>query len=72
MRCLVTEDAVEASRYICKALAEAGYAVTAAADGELGLALAATGGWEIIILDRMLPGAIDGLSVIQSAALSPT
>ena len=66
LRCLVIEDEVEASRYICKGLAEAGYTVTAAGDGERGLALATAGSWEIIVLDRMLPGTIDGLSVIQS------
>lgn len=66
MRCLVIEDEVEASRYICKGLGEAGHAVTAAGDGVLGLSLATTGTWDVIILDRMLPGAIDGLSVIKS------
>ena len=66
MRCLVIEDEVEASRYICKGLGEAGYAVTAASDGATGLSLATTGSWDVIVLDRMLPGAIDGLSVIKS------
>ena len=66
MRCLVIEDEAETSRYICKGLGEAGHAVTAAADGVLGLSLATTGRWDVIVLDRMLPGAVDGLSVITS------
>jgi two-component system OmpR family response regulator len=66
VRCLVIEDEVEAARYICKGLGEAGYAVTAAGDGVLGLSLASTGSWDVIVLDRMLPGAVDGLSVIKS------
>jgi two-component system OmpR family response regulator len=66
LRCLVIEDEVEAARYICKGLGEAGHAVTAAGDGVLGLSLATSGTWDVIVLDRMLPGAIDGLSVITS------
>lgn len=66
MRCLVIEDELETSRYICKGLAEAGYIVTAAGNGVEGLYLATTSDWDVIVLDRMLPGTIDGLSVIKS------
>ncbi len=64
MRCLVIEDEVDTSRYICNGLREAGYAPSAAFTGDAGLAQALGGRWELIIVDRMLPGAIDGLALI--------
>ncbi|MDQ2988713.1 MAG: response regulator transcription factor [Pseudomonadota bacterium] len=66
MRCLVIEDEVETARYIEKGLSEAGFAVTIAANGVEGLYQATTAEWDAIVLDRMLPGTVDGLSVIRS------
>lgn len=66
LRCLVIEDEVETSRYIAKGLSEAGFAVTIAPNGLDGLYQANTSAWDVIVLDRMLPGTIDGLSVIRS------
>ena len=65
MRCLVIEDEADTSRYICKGLREAGYSVTACANGVDGLDYAISEPWDIIILDRMLPGQMDGLSIIE-------
>lgn len=65
VRCLVIEDEAETSNYICKGLREAGYLVTAAATGPDGLDYATSEDWDIIILDRMLPGRIDGLSIVD-------
>ncbi|WP_296000332.1 response regulator transcription factor [Rugamonas sp.] len=65
MRCLVIEDEVDTSRYICKGLREAGYTVTACADGEQGLDLACGADWDVIVMDRMLPGRVDGLSIVE-------
>jgi two-component system OmpR family response regulator len=39
--------------------------VTAAATGPDGLDYATSEDWDIIILDRMLPGRIDGLSIVD-------
>jgi two-component system OmpR family response regulator len=66
LRCLVIEDEVETSRYICRGLSEAGYAVTAADNGVDGFYLATTDAWDIIVLDRMMPGTADGLSIVKS------
>jgi two-component system OmpR family response regulator len=66
LRCLVIEDEVETSRYICKGLSEAGYTVTPAANGVDGFYLATTAAWDVIVLDRMLPGTVDGLSIVKS------
>jgi two-component system OmpR family response regulator len=66
LRCLVIEDEVETSRYIAKGLSEAGFTVVIASNGVDGLYHATTSAWDVIVLDRMLPGIIDGLSVIRS------
>lgn len=52
-------------RYICKGLMEAGFAVTSCDNGVDGLHCALAERWDVVILDRMLPGAIDGLSIIR-------
>nr|WP_202414415.1 response regulator transcription factor [Duganella flavida] len=62
---MVIEDEAETSNYICKGLREAGYIVTAATTGPDGLDYASSEDWDIIILDRMLPGRIDGLSIVD-------
>lgn len=64
LRCLVIEDEIDTSRYICKGLREAGYTVTACGNGADGLDLACGADWDIIVLDRMLPGCGDGLSIV--------
>jgi len=66
MRCLVIEDEADTARYICNGLEEAGHTATLVRDGVNGLDLATNERWDIIILDRMLPGGIDGLSIIAT------
>jgi two-component system OmpR family response regulator len=61
---LLIEDEPETARYIVNGLAASGVEVVQAGDGGRGLALAAQGPWDAIILDRMLPGDLDGLSVL--------
>jgi len=64
MRCLVIEDEADTARYICNGLEEAGHTITLVRDGVGGLHLATNERWDIIILDRMLPGDVDGLSIL--------
>ncbi|MBV9999710.1 MAG: response regulator transcription factor [Verrucomicrobia bacterium] len=66
MRCLVIEDDAETARYICKGLKEEGFSVVWCRDGVNGLHLAANEHWELVILDRMLPGGVDGLTIVQA------
>ena len=66
MRCLVIEDEADTARYICNGLKEAGHTATLVRDGVNGLHLATNERWDIIILDRMLPGGVDGLSIIAT------
>ena len=66
MRCLLIEDEADTARYICNGLEEAGHSATLVRDGVNGLDLATNERWDIIILDRMLPGGVDGLSIIAT------
>jgi two-component system OmpR family response regulator len=66
MRCLVIEDEADTARYICNGLKEAGFNVNWCRDGVDGLRQAADQSWDVVILDRLLPGDVDGLSIVQT------
>ena len=66
MRCLVMEDEVDTAHYICNGLKEAGHSATLVREGANGLQFATNERWDIIILDRMLPGGVDGLSIVAA------
>jgi two-component system OmpR family response regulator len=66
VRCLVIEDEADTTRYICDGLKEAGFTVGWCRDGIDGVRLATDESWDVMILDRMLPGDIDGLSIVQT------
>jgi two-component system OmpR family response regulator len=63
MRILLVEDDAEAAAYVAKGLREAGHVVDHALDGEAGLNMAAAGGYDAYVIDRMLP-KLDGLSLL--------
>jgi two-component system OmpR family response regulator len=65
MRILVIEDDRETAQYLVKALKESGHTAETAADGEEGYTLAAEGGFDVLIVDRMLPSR-DGLSIVKA------
>jgi two-component system, OmpR family, response regulator len=65
VRCLLIEDESETARYIVNGLKPSGVEVAQAGDGVSGLQRAEEGGFDIIILDRMLPGDLDGLSLLE-------
>jgi two-component system copper resistance phosphate regulon response regulator CusR len=62
-RVLVVEDEAKAAAYLRKGLGEAGFVVDVAGTGDGGLHLARTGGYNLVILDVLLPGR-DGWSVL--------
>lgn len=64
MRVLLIEDDREAASYLVKALDEAGHTVTHAADGDAGAFHAGEGGFDVMVVDRMLPKR-DGLSIVE-------
>ena len=64
MKILVVEDEGKTGDYLRQGLTEAGFVVDLARDGVDGLHLALTGGYDLAILDVMLPG-IDGWAVLR-------
>ncbi len=64
MRCLVIEDDQDTARYIGNGLKEAGFTVMLCDNGLDGLHHACNDNWDVIILDRLLPGQVDGLSIL--------
>ena len=65
MHILLVEDDERISSYVAKALREEGHFVDVAVDGSSGLGMGASDAYDVIVLDRMLPG-IDGLKVLQA------
>ncbi len=66
MRILVVEDDKEVAGFVLKGLREAGHLAEHADNGRDGLFMAASEGFDAIILDRMLPGGIDGLRLLET------
>ncbi len=64
MRILVVEDEKKVANFIKKGLEEEHYAVDAAYDGEVGLFMAESNEYDLIVLDLMIP-KIDGLEVLK-------
>ncbi|MDE2183958.1 MAG: response regulator transcription factor [Alphaproteobacteria bacterium] len=62
---LLVEDEPDLAHYIVRGLSEHGLSVEHAARGDRGFELAANGHYDLLIVDRMLPG-MDGLSVVKN------
>jgi two-component system OmpR family response regulator len=65
VKALVIEDDHDVANYLVKGLKESDFVVDHAADGKEGMMMAASGDYDIMIVDRMLPG-MDGLSIIKT------
>jgi two-component system, OmpR family, response regulator len=65
MKILLIEDDVETALYVANGLREQGHVVDAVADGRDGLLRAAGEAYEVMIVDRMLPG-LDGLGIVKT------
>ena len=66
MKVLLVEDNERVTRFVVKGLQEAGHTADHADNGRDGLFLAASEPYDVIIMDRMLPGQIDGLAIIKA------
>ncbi len=66
MRILLVEDDPTVSGFVAKGLREAGHVVEAVGNGKDGLFMAVSEAFDAIILDRMLPGGIDGLRILET------
>ncbi len=67
MRVLVVEDEQKIAQAIKRGLELKGYAVDVVYDADTGLSYAIDPDYDIIILDRMLPGSMDGIEIARQA-----
>lgn len=65
MRLLVIEDEARIAAAVKRALELQHFAVDTVDDADSGLAAAADPDYDLVILDRMLPGSMDGIAVCQ-------
>lgn len=65
MRVLVVEDDSETAEYICSSLKALGHVCEHAPDGKQGFLSALDDDFDVMVVDRMLPG-LDGLSLVKS------
>lgn len=64
MRILVAEDDTETAAYVSRGLGEAGHNAVLAANGKDALHFGLTEDFDLMILDRMMPG-LDGIEVLR-------
>jgi len=68
---LIVEDEPQIVEVVSDYLKQAGYRVLSARDGQTGLTIARHERPDLIVLDLMLPGAMDGLDVCRSIRRDP-
>jgi two-component system, OmpR family, response regulator len=66
VKILLVEDNERVAGFVTRGLREAGHIVQHAANGRDGMFSAASEPYDVIIMDRMLPGNIDGLGIIEA------
>jgi two-component system OmpR family response regulator len=65
VRILIVEDDLEAADAMERGLSEGGHDCRRAADGEAGLEAAREGGFDVMIIDRMMP-KMDGVALVET------
>lgn len=65
MRILLIEDDAETAAYILGGLKQHGHVADHAANGRDGLFLASSESYDVLVVDRMLPG-LDGLGIVRT------
>jgi two-component system, OmpR family, response regulator len=65
MRILVVEDEHKIANAVKQGLEQERYAVDVEYDGERGLGAALSQSYDVMIIDRMLPGSVEGLDICR-------
>jgi len=65
LKILVLEDEADTAAYLERGLLTGGHAVDLCGDGREAFDLAQRGGYDVMVLDRMVPG-MDGLATVKS------
>jgi two-component system, OmpR family, response regulator len=66
MKILLVEDNERVAGFLVKGLREGGHTVDHADNGRDGLFLASSESYDTIIMDRVLPGGVDGLAIVEA------
>lgn len=64
MRILLVEDEPDTAAYVVAGLQQTGHEVVVEGDGRAGLLKASSEDWDLLIVDRMIPG-LDGLGLVR-------
>ncbi|MDP1536530.1 MAG: response regulator transcription factor [Burkholderiales bacterium] len=65
MKILLIEDDAHTATFVANGLREHGHVVEHSASGRDGLFLASAGGYDVLVIDRMLP-VVDGLAIVKT------
>ncbi|WP_144631793.1 response regulator transcription factor [Bordetella genomosp. 13] len=65
-RCLIIEDDIENARYVATGLKQMGHHAVICGDGLSAMRRALSESWDVIVLDRLLPNDMDGLSILSA------
>jgi len=65
LRILLIEDDAETADYVMAGLRESGHNIAVARDGRDGLFQATGQDWDLLLVDRMLPG-LDGMTLVRT------
>src|ERR1700749_1180759 len=65
VKMLLIEDDAETADYVMQGLRESGHSITVARDGVDGLFQATSHEWDLMVIDRMLPG-VDGMTLVRA------
>lgn len=70
MRILIVEDEHKLANALRKGLEHEAFAVDVAYDGDQGLIEVQNEDYDLVILDRMMPGSVDGLGILEQMRAS--
>jgi two-component system OmpR family response regulator len=65
LRILLVDDDADIAAMVTERMTVEGHEVATVRDGPTGLAAAASGQWDVLVLDRLLPG-LDGISLARA------